>query len=55
LGRMHDVDAVWPKWVSGEAELKCVGIQDGSGHYLPEECPERVAKLIEEWIGKYEK
>ncbi|KAK0849858.1 hypothetical protein LTS02_013419 [Friedmanniomyces endolithicus] len=55
LGRMHDVDAVWPKWVSGEAELKCVGIQDGSGHYLPEECPERVAKLIEEGIGKYEK
>lgn len=53
LGRMHDVDAVWPKWASGEKELKCVGIPDGYGHYLPEECPEKVAELIVEWLGKY--
>lgn len=48
LGRMHDVDAVWPNWVEGE--LKCVGVPDGYGHYLPEECPEIVGKLILEWI-----
>lgn len=51
LGRMHDVDDIWSKWVNGE--LKCVGIPDGYGHFLPEECPERVTKLIEEWVGKY--
>ncbi|KAK3632775.1 hypothetical protein LTR56_007120 [Elasticomyces elasticus] len=53
LGRMHDVDAVWPEWVSGKSELRCVGIPDGYGHYLPEECPEKVAELIEEWVSKY--
>lgn len=51
LGRMHDVDATWPKWTDGE--LKCVGISDGFGHYLPEECPERIAELILEWVGKH--
>ncbi|KAK5136912.1 hypothetical protein LTR08_001419 [Meristemomyces frigidus] len=53
LGRMHDVEAVWPQWVDGE--LKCVGVSDGIGHYLPEEAPEQVAKLIIEWVDKHGK
>ncbi|KAK4541013.1 hypothetical protein LTR36_008382 [Oleoguttula mirabilis] len=53
LGRMHDVDAEWPKWVDGE--LKCVGVADGIGHYIPEEAPDQVAKLILEWVDKYSK
>ncbi|KAK5122125.1 hypothetical protein LTR85_004371 [Meristemomyces frigidus] len=53
LGRMHDVDAEWPKWVDGE--LKCVGIPDGIGHYIPEEAPDQVAKLIMEWVDKHGK
>ncbi|KAK5119037.1 hypothetical protein LTR62_000248 [Meristemomyces frigidus] len=55
LGRMHDVDSVWPQWTDGKAELKCVGIPDGFGHFLPEECPEQVVKLIDEWMVKYGK
>ena len=53
LGSMHDVEVVWPKWVEGE--LKCVGIPDGVGHYIPEEAPDRTAKLIMEWVDKYGK
>lgn len=50
LGKMHDVDGIWPQWV--DAQLECVGIPDGYGHFLPEECPEIVAKLISEWVAK---
>lgn len=53
LGRMHDVDASWPKWVAQGTELKTVGIPDGFGHYLPEECPEKVVELIQGWIEKF--
>lgn len=55
LGRMHDVDSIWQNWVSDGSELKIVGIGEGYGHYLPEECPERVVELIEEWVGKCSK
>lgn len=53
LGRMHDVDATWPKWIEGE--LKCVGVPDGIGHYIPEEAPDLVAQLILEWFDKHGK
>ncbi|KAK3109574.1 hypothetical protein LTR53_017028, partial [Teratosphaeriaceae sp. CCFEE 6253] len=53
LGKMHDVDSIWPNWTDGKAELKCVGVGDGYGHYLPEECPEVVTDLIEEWVSKH--
>lgn len=50
LGRMHDVPKVWQEWVSEGTPFKCVGIPDGYGHYLPEECPDQIAKLIIDWI-----
>lgn len=48
LGRMHNVSAVWKDWVEGG--LKCHGVEDGYGHFLPEECPEVIAKDVLEWI-----
>ena len=48
LGRMHDVPKVWEQWVEGE--LRCIGVPDGYGHFLPEECPEVTAKHVLEWI-----
>lgn len=51
LGRMHDVPKAWANWVEGEARYE--GIPDGFGHYLPEECPERISPLVLEWIEKY--
>ena len=48
LGRMHDVQAVWEKWSDGE--LKTEGITDGYGHFLPEECPDIIAKHVIDWI-----
>lgn len=55
LGRMHDVEGVWKGWVDGKEEVRFEGVGDGYGHYLPEECPEVIGKLVGEWIGKYGK
>lgn len=48
LGSMSDVEAVWKAWVDREkeVELKVVGLGDGYGHYLPEECPGEVITEI---------
>lgn len=48
LGRVHDVSKIWKNWAEGE--LKVHGIPDGFGHYLPEETPEQITKLVAEWI-----
>ncbi|KAF7198007.1 Fluoroacetate dehalogenase [Pseudocercospora fuligena] len=53
LGRMHNVDAVWKNWIDGEYRGEAIG--DGHGHYLPEECPEKVIPLILEWNEKHGK
>ncbi|EMC98478.1 hypothetical protein BAUCODRAFT_32526 [Baudoinia panamericana UAMH 10762] len=53
LGRMHDVEGVWKKWVDGD--LRGEAIPNGYGHYLPEECPEEVAKLVLDFAGNYAK
>lgn len=50
LGKMHDVETIWPQWASGG--LKQVGIGEGHGHYLPESCPEKIAELVLEWASK---
>lgn len=47
-GRMHDVPTIWEKWNDGE--LKTFGVPDGYGHFLPEECPDIIAKHVVEWI-----
>ncbi|CAK4030073.1 Fluoroacetate dehalogenase [Lecanosticta acicola] len=51
LGRMHDVPKTWSNWIEGEVRYE--GVPDGFGHYLPEECPERITPLVLEWIAKY--
>lgn len=50
LGRMHDVESIWPLWADGE--LKQVGIGEGHGHYLPESCPEAITDLVLKWTSK---
>lgn len=49
LGSMHDVPQIWQNWCDGE--LQCHGIPDGYGHFLPEECPEIIAKHVAEWVN----
>lgn len=53
LGRMHDVDKAWAAWVGEGVDFKCEGIPDGYGHYLPEECPEKVVELIVQHVDKH--
>lgn len=48
LGRMHDVEAAWADWVN--IKPRYVGVQGGYGHYLPEEAPDQITKLVYEWI-----
>lgn len=50
LGSMHDVPKVWEQW--SEGELKTFGVPDGYGHFLPEECPEIIAKHVIDWIER---
>lgn len=52
LGSMTDVKAVWRDWVDAEngAQLKVVGVADGYGHYLPEECPAEIVKAMDGWL-----
>lgn len=49
LGGMGDVEAEWRGWVDGE--VKAVGMGEGYGHYLPEECPAEVLQAMEGWVG----
>ncbi|KAF2863207.1 alpha/beta-hydrolase [Piedraia hortae CBS 480.64] len=50
LGKMHDVEKVWKYWVHGGMKFQCIGIGDQYGHYLAEECPDRIAKIILDWL-----
>lgn len=50
LGKMHDVEAVWPEWVQG-GKVGFVGVGDGHGHYLPESADELVANKVVEFVG----
>lgn len=53
LGRMHDVQEVWSGWVEKPDGVRFEPIPDGFGHYLPEECPDRVLPLFKSWIDQY--
>ena len=53
LGRMHDVPMVWSGWVEDPESIIYAPITDGFGHYLPEECPERIVPLLHRWIETY--
>lgn len=55
LGRMHNVPQVWSQWVEKADDVRFEPITDGFGHYLLEECPDRVQPLLVDWIEKYSK
>jgi hypothetical protein len=50
LGRMHDVPGAWKDWIAEGVRYQARGIGGGRGHYLPEEDPEQVGKLVLQWI-----
>ncbi len=50
LGKMHDVANVWKDWVAEEVHYRGKGIGGGRGHYLPEEDPEQIGKLVLQWV-----
>jgi len=51
LGKMNDVEAIWPQWVE-EGKLETVPVGDGHGHYLPESADEIVAEKVIEFVQK---
>ena len=52
LGRRIDVAEEWKDWVGEGVELEAVGVEDGAGHYLPEEACELVGGKIVEFVAK---
>lgn len=53
LGRMNDVEGVWPEWVEGGVRgVGFVRVGDGHGHYLPESADELVAEKVVEFVQK---
>lgn len=50
LGRMHDVASIWKDWVAEGVSYQAKGIGNGRGHYLPEEDPEQIGKLVLQWV-----
>jgi hypothetical protein len=51
LGKMNDVEAIWPHWVEG-GKVDFVPVGDGHGHYLPESADELVAEKVIDFIKK---
>lgn len=53
LGRMNDVEGIWPGWVEKGVEgVRFVGVGDGHGHYLPESADALVAEKVIEFVKK---
>jgi hypothetical protein len=52
LGRMHDVETVWKEWIVEGTRVRFEGVGDGVGHYLPEEAPGLVGRVVGEWIDE---
>jgi pimeloyl-ACP methyl ester carboxylesterase len=50
LGRMHDVPGAWKDWIAEGVQYQARGVGGGRGHYLPEEDPELVGKLVLQWV-----
>ena len=50
LGRMNDVEGIWPRWV--EKGVRFVGVGEGHGHYLPESADGLVAEKVREFVMK---
>ena len=47
LGKMHgDLGSIWKNWVKDGVELKCQGVGDDVGHYLPEEAADVIGKAV---------
>ena len=53
LGRMNDVEGIWPRWVEKGVEgVKFVGVGERHGHYLPESADGLVAEKVVEFVKK---
>lgn len=53
LGKMNDVEGIWPKWAEKGVEgVRFVGVGDGHGHYLPESADGLVAEKVVEFVKR---
>jgi hypothetical protein len=51
LGKMNDVEAIWPLWVDeSEGKVSFVAVADGHGHYLPESADGLVAESVRGFV-----
>lgn len=52
LGRMHDVEGVWGKWVGDQGKVRFLAVGEGHGHYLPESADGLVAREVGRFVGE---
>ncbi len=50
LGTMHNVASSWEGWVAEGMLYQARGIGGEKGHYLPEEAPEQIGRLVLQWM-----
>ncbi|KAM7210228.1 alpha/beta hydrolase [Rhypophila decipiens] len=53
IGSKSDVAATWKMWVAEGTVLEAVAVEDGYGHYLPEEAYDIVSDKMLEFLGKH--
>ncbi|KAM7187806.1 alpha/beta hydrolase [Rhypophila sp. PSN 637] len=53
IGSKSDVPGAWKEWVAEGTVLEAVAVEDGYGHYLPEEAYDIVSEKMLEFLGKH--
>lgn len=52
LGARADVATIWKDWIAPGTDYKAIGVEDGHGHFLPEEASEQITQETINFIKK---
>lgn len=52
LGKVFDMKTTWQEYVAEQTQLEVVGVENGVGHYLPEEAGDEVGERVLKFLGK---
>ncbi|KAL6707609.1 hypothetical protein ACN47E_003959 [Coniothyrium glycines] len=53
IGSRYKFPDIWKDWVKDDVEIRAYSLQNGIGHFGPEEAPEESAKVIVEWLKTF--
>jgi pimeloyl-ACP methyl ester carboxylesterase len=52
LGSRYNVREVWQEWM-GKGNLETIGMGNGCGHFIPDECPEETTQAIVDFYNRH--